>query len=397
MRLFRFDRPTETADGPQTVRVLHVAQSIAGGIASYFEEIAGYQNEAFGEENVNFLIPADSEHHIGSIDPSQVTSFPSRSRRPGALVDFARTAMRTVEQFRPDIIHLHSSFAGALRPFLPSQREAPQIVYCPHGWAFGMEVSGSRKLAYAALERRLAQRTGLIIVNSKSEYALAQQYGLPAEKLRIVHNGVSSAPRPRRDPKAAGISVAFIGRHDRQKGLDILLDTIERFRLPHIHFHIVGEAVWSGSRLNAHGRSNVTFHGWLSRAATNDLLGRVDAVVMPSRWEAFGLVAIEAMRAGVPVIASDRGALPEVVAHGTGGYIFNLDDRDSLGLLLMHLDRSELHRLGLSARERWERNFVADRMNSQTEQAYRQLLSQTARRTDSRVSASPDIMPELIG
>src|SRR5689334_18805909 len=69
MRLFRFDRPTETADGPQTVRVLHVAQSIAGGIASYFEEIAEYQNEAFGEENVNFLIPADSDHHIASIDP----------------------------------------------------------------------------------------------------------------------------------------------------------------------------------------------------------------------------------------------------------------------------------------------------------------------------------------
>jgi glycosyltransferase involved in cell wall biosynthesis len=173
--------------------------------------------------------------------------------------------------------------------------------------------------------------------------------------------------------------VAVIGRHDRQKGLDVLLDTIKRFPLPHVHFHVVGEAVCSRtSSTGAHSRSNVTFHGWLDRAATADLLSRVDALVMPSRWEAFGLAAIEAMRAGIPVIASNRGALPEIVDHGVTGYIFDLDDRQSLGLLLTHLDPGELRRLGLSARAQWEKKFVADRMNAEIEEAYRQLVSQSA-------------------
>ena len=83
---------------------------------------------------------------------------------------------------------------------------------------------------------------------------------------------------------------------------------------------------------------------------------------MPSRWEAFGLVAIEAMRSGVPVIASNRGALPEVVEDGVGGYL-DLDDRDALGRLLSNLDRSELRRLGVSARQRWQEEFLSERIN----------------------------------
>ncbi len=105
------------------------------------------------------------------------------------------------------------------------------------------------------------------------------------------------------------------------------------------------------------------------------LLERMDAVVMPSRWEAFGLVAAEAMRAGVPVIASNRGALPEVVEHEVGGYIFDLDDPDALGRLLQRLDRSELRQLGNSARRRWEREFVADKMNDLLRETYASVLA----------------------
>jgi len=368
-----------SGDTRQPIRVLHVAQSVAGGIASFFEEIAAHQSQMFGQENVTFLLPSGGERHLPGIAPTQLKQFGSSGRGPGPLLDFALTTIRTIGQLRPDIVHLHSSFAGALRVLIPRRRSSSKIVYCPHGWAFGMDVSRARKLTFAAVERRLAASTDLILVNSMSEHSLAVQYGLPPKKLRVVANGIAWAPLPRRDRSKGGISLAFIGRHDRQKGLDILLETIERFSLPHIRFHIVGESVLGAATgIASRPRANVTFHGWLDRPATLDLLRKVDAVVMPSRWEAFGLVAIEAMRAGVPVIASNRGALPEVVEHGIGGYIFDLDDSDSLGLLLGRLDPDELHRLGLSARARWESRFVADRMNLETEQAYRELLCPSA-------------------
>jgi glycosyltransferase involved in cell wall biosynthesis len=96
---------------------------------------------------------------------------------------------------------------------------------------------------------------------------------------------------------------------------------------------------------------------------------------MPSRWDAAPIVAIEAMRAGVPVIGSDRGALPEIVSHGVGGLIFELDQPDSLGHLLERIEADELHRLGQSARARWEAEYSSGRMNERTIEAYLDVLS----------------------
>ncbi len=295
------------------------------------------------------------------------------------LIEFTRAALHTIEEFKPEIVHLHSSFAGALRMFLHEHPSRPKVVYCPHGWAFGMDLPGARQRAYAAVERRLLPATDLVVVNSRSEYSMAVQHGISPEKLRVIRNGISWMPHRAARRDSPEISIAFIGRHDRQKGLDILLDTIARFPSPGIRFHVIGKAVCGRRREDiarfATPGSNVTFHGWLDRKAIVDLLRKVDAVIMPSRWEAFGLVAIEAMRSGVPVIASNRGALPEVVEDGVGGYIFDLDDRDALGRLLSNLDRSELRRLGVSARQRWQEEFLSERMNLETEELYRGLLS----------------------
>ena len=64
-----------------------------------------------------------------------------------------------------------------------------------------------------------------------------------------------------------------------------------------------------------------------------------DGVIMPSRWEAFGLVAVEAMKYKKPVIVSDCGALPELVKDGYNGYVFKMDDEDSLKLIIDKLEK----------------------------------------------------------
>lgn len=359
----------------QPARVVHVAQSIAGGIASYFEEISDYQTARFGRGNVAFVVPAGAEY-LPRLGPDQLICFASASRSPSALLDFAKTARAAIRRLKPDIVHLHSSFAGAVvRPMLMGRTRRPRVIYCPHGWAFGIETSSAKQRAYAFIERRLAAATDLIHVNSAAEYDLAARFGLPTSKMRILANGIGWTPAPEAAPKTGPLRVAFIGRHDRQKGLDILLETIRRFPLGHIQFEIVGDGILSeGVRGAGDAAPNVAFHGWLSRQETLKLLGRVDAVVMPSRWEAFGLVATEAMRAGVPVIGSNRGAIPEIVQHGAGGYIFDLHDPDSLGRVLQALHRDDLERLGMTARARWERHYLADQMNELICEAYEDVL-----------------------
>jgi glycosyltransferase involved in cell wall biosynthesis len=171
--------------------------------------------------------------------------------------------------------------------------------------------------------------------------------------------------------------------------------------LPALHFEIVGASVLAGrAQDHAIAPPNVTFHGWLSRPATVALLNGVDALVMPSRWDAAPIVAIEAMRAGVPVIASNRGGLPEIVGDGVGGLVFDVDDPDALGRVLQRLRHDELEFLGIGARERWERYYVADPMNELTCDAYDRVVSREKRRWSVRTAAparsdTPAFEPEL--
>lgn len=360
----------------QRPRVLHIAQSIAGGVASFLEEIAPYQSERFGADNVRFLMPVGSEAHLPDLLPGQLVSFSPTSRNARALLNFARTAAAVIGEFRPDIIHLHSSFAGALRLSRSVRKSGARVIYCPHGWAFGMEIPEAKKRLYAAIERGLARTTDRIIAVSQNERDLALGYGLPSEKMRIVKNGIARSPISDRKPLPGPLRLGFIGRHDRQKGLDILLETIGRTPLPGVHFEIVGAGVLQqGDDGRGDTLANATYHGWLSRADTLELLKSLDALVMPSRWDAAPIVAIEAMRAGVPVIASNRGGLPEIVQDGVGGYIFDLDDRGLFAELLRGLTREKLQRLGTSARKRWEQHYVADAMNEGTCGAYEEVLS----------------------
>lgn len=92
-----------------------------------------------------------------------------------------------------------------------------------------------------------------------------------------------------------------------------------------------------------------------------------DALIMPSRREAFGLTAVEAMQFGKPVIASNRGALPELVQDGVNGYVFDLDSEDGLKNCLLGLSKEGLRRMSGNAREVFHSSFTAARMVDETE------------------------------
>ena len=85
---------------------------------------------------------------------------------------------------------------------------------------------------------------------------------------------------------------------------------------------------------------------------------------MPSRWEAFGLVAIEAMKYGKPVIASDRGALPEIIQDGIDGYVFG--DETRLQYLLSAIKREDIGRKGIAGRKKFSRQFTKENMIQKT-------------------------------
>ncbi|MEO7221440.1 MAG: glycosyltransferase, partial [Devosia sp.] len=103
-------------------------------------------------------------------------------------------------------------------------------------------------------------------------------------------------------------------------------------------------------------------------------IAAADVVVVPSRWEGFGLVAIEAMREGKPVIAHDVGGLPEIVSDHETGLLFSPLDAATLAAVLGSLDKQQLRAMGKAARRRFEAHFTDRAMHTATDQIYRRVL-----------------------
>jgi glycosyltransferase involved in cell wall biosynthesis len=366
--------------GDIVMRVLHVAQSVSGGIASYFEEIATCQSQRFGAQAVRFLIPAGSRHHLPSVQEHQIAEFAPVARSVRGLGALALAVHRELRSFRPDVLHLHSTFAGAIaRPVALASGRRQKIVYCAHGWVFGMELPAWKRNLYALIERSLVPLTDKIVNISHTDYQLGRAHGLRPEKMVTIRNGIAVLPPmlPIEDPGLEGgnINLIFVGRHDRQKGLDILLRVFAEENLPGVHLHVVGAPVLEHPEGGPHPAmaSNVTFYGWRSREEVSAMIAKADALVVPSRWEGFGLVAVEAMRLGKPVIASRRGGLAEIVEDGVSGLLFDLENCEQLKHLLKGLDRTELVSMGLAARQAFLSAFTADRLNTELIDLYHDL------------------------
>jgi glycosyltransferase involved in cell wall biosynthesis len=363
-------------------RVLHVAETTMGGVTSYFQETIAYQAAALGTENIRLLLPNDHAQELLDVDEKMVTTFTRTGRNLASLIAFSMVLNDCMKSFSPTIVHLHSTFAGAIaRPILALSRPRPRIVYCPHGWSFLMDIPEWKKRSYAFIERALSHMTDVVINISRYEDQQARAHGIAPGKCVTVRNGVSScttsglASSPFDE---SFINLIFVGRFDRQKGLDLLLRVMQRLQDTPIRLYVIGSSVHDAQAMQP--PDNVTMLGWLPRDRLHSYYAAADGLVVPSRWEGFGLVAIEAMRAGTAVIASNRGSLPELVEHGTTGYIFHLDENelDKLEGTLRRLDKNRLREMGAAGARHFEQRFTAETMNRSLLDVYADLHQKAA-------------------
>jgi phosphatidylinositol alpha-1,6-mannosyltransferase len=124
----------------------------------------------------------------------------------------------------------------------------------------------------------------------------------------------------------------------------------------------------------------VVFTGYVSEATLAELYRRCAAFVMPSRGEGFGLVYLEAMRAGKPCVAARGSAAGEIVVDGETGFLLDPDDRRELATTLATLlDRPErARRMGEAGRERWRREFGVERFRERLEPVLERLIASCA-------------------
>lgn len=195
---------------------------------------------------------------------------------------------------------------------------------------------------YGALAARHAQQADRVIANSRTTaHQVRQRLGVPESRISVCFPGAPNWTPRTREPQEGYL--LFLGALEPRKNIGVLLDAYERLLadMPDAPSLVLAGRTGGDSQLiNARvadrplaGR--VKLPGYITSEQREQLFKGALAFVMPSHTEGFGMPVVEAMTAGVPVIAADRGALPEVA--GTAARFFEPDDVDGLTALLRTL------------------------------------------------------------
>lgn len=356
------------------MRILHVGESVMGGAGTYINELASLQTAVYGVENVGVLVPFEHKEQISDPSIKHIFTF-SRANRKQGLLHLAKTSFKTIKTFRPDVVHAQSTFAGLIVRPICFLLNVP-VVYCPHGWATDMEYGVWVKRGIAVIERILSSFCARIIAISEHDRKQGMLLGISEKKIVTVYNGIRKTP-PAHTPASwedTRLKILFVGRLDRQKGVDILLDAVEGLEKK-VCLRIIGGAVRSNYQYDFRSFSHVEALGWCSPPEITAQIAASDVVVMPSRWEGFGLVAVEAMRLAKPVIASNVGGLPEVVVDGETGLLFPVGDVNALRQLLTSVEAGQLKKLGTAGQKRFIEKFTSDILCDKISEVYKACLS----------------------
>ena len=303
-----------------------------------------------------------------------------RPHRDAAALLELRAALRA---FEPELVSLHTAKAGFVGRLAARGLAAP-VVYTPHGWAFTTGVPPGAAARYAWLERLVAPLAARIVnvCVYERDIALANRIGQP-ERHAVVHNGmpdVASTLRAR--PERQPARVAMVARFEEPKEHELVLHALAGCREAPWQLVFVGsgplEAAAQQVCRDLGLGERVEFLG--TRGDVAEILADAQLFVLATRWEGFPRSILEAMRAGLPVVASAVGGVHEAVAEGVSGLMVPPRDADALGGALRALlcDPARRAAMGQAGRARYETEFTFDTMLERTLVVYSDLAQRAS-------------------
>ncbi|HEX7979967.1 MAG TPA: glycosyltransferase, partial [Gemmatimonadaceae bacterium] len=306
----------------------------------------------------------------------------SMPRRLSARHDFAaaRELRRLLRILRPRVLHLHSSKAGGIGRLASLGIAGLPVVYSPHASAAHLG------RVYADIERVLGRlhTDRLVAVSTSERSELARLAFVAPQRLVAVECGIepeevrraAAAPSPLALPDRP--LVAAVGRLSEQKNPLLLVRAAESIarQIPDAHFVWIGDGDLRPEVDRAIAKAGLqerwTITGWL--ANPYPILSRANVFVLPSRYESFGYVTLEAMVLGRPVIASNVAGSRDLVVNGETGLLVREGDVDALADAVTEVlrDPSKAARLGTAGSAR-SSLFSREHMSRRMLDVYRQV------------------------
>ncbi|MET3631993.1 glycosyltransferase [Burkholderia sp. 572] len=381
---------SSVSDAPP-LRIVLVVEAAGGGVAVHLTDlIAGLRVRSNAE--IHLIAPLGERYDDAMLSSAaaQCHSFHRlplrRSVGPHDLTGML-ALRRLLRRLQPDIVHSHSSKAGALARLC---RGPWKQVYTPHAvYTLNPTLSPAKRAFYGGIERVLGNAcSDAVIAVSQDEADHLHELGIAPQRIRIVENGVTPPRLLTRQAARIALGLAddifvvgFVGRFDHQKGVDRLV-RIARLLERRYNRRLQVVAIGSGDFARAAGDEardlplNLHIAGRVDDARR--YFSAFDLFALPSRYEGFPYVCLEAVAARVPMVATDvAGAAELIAAHRVGLTVTNDDDPTvfaaAIGWLVNHPAAFR------SMRDQCAQayaHFSADAMVDRTLAVYRALLQE---------------------
>jgi glycosyltransferase involved in cell wall biosynthesis len=253
------------------------------------------------------------------------------------------------------------------------------LVFHLHGGGFARFYEKGCGRPGRALARFFLKRSSVVIVLSQRWREWLEGI-VDHPRIVCLANPLPEAPFTASSRRSAGNTVLFLGRLDRSKGIYDLLDVVSELRspIPDIRLVCAGDGDLEAVREHATRlgiEDSLTLTGWIGPEEKAQWLKRADVFVLPSYAEGMPVSVMEAMAAGLPVLASAVGGIPDMLTDGVNGFLVAPNDKGTLARLLRRLlhDPSLRQRIGSAARETARLRFAADKVLGSLEMIYGQL------------------------
>ncbi|MDA1263775.1 MAG: glycosyltransferase family 4 protein [Planctomycetota bacterium] len=375
------------------MRVLHVMECTIGGTRRHLVDVARGQRAAGLEVHLvaSTLRDPGFPPDLDALAAEGVTVTRLdmvREVNPGLDWRHAKALKAILRAWQPDVVHGHSSKGGVLARYASLSTGIGKRIYTPHTFAFLFEAlfSPLKRRLYRAVERHYARRSDFIVAVSPSEAETFARSGVvPPGRVRTVCNGID----PRRFLEARPADVAAFGLDPARpvalivglvyaaKGQDLALEAL--VQVPDVQLLVVGpgdrsEVEAQTDRLGL--RDRVAFAG--ARSDVPELMAAADWLVLPSRWEGMPYVVMEAMAAGIPVLAHPVDGARDLVVHGETGHLTPrigvAELREGLSSLASLSPQARAD-LGAAGRARVLHGFTIERMVAGLTAVYEEALA----------------------
>jgi glycosyltransferase involved in cell wall biosynthesis len=387
-----------TDGSEEPLNILHVMRAPVGGLFRHVTDLA--QGQAARGHRVGLIADrstggAQAEATLASLASKLalgVTRVPM-SRHVGASDVLAvRHVSQRAQAVGANVIHGHGAKGGAYARlgFTPSPTERKAIrVYTPHGGSLHFGWGSPTGLIYLNAERALMRRTELFLFESAyGRDVFKAKIGEPPTLVRVVHNGVTDDEFQPIVVSQNATDLLFIGELRRLKGVDVLIAAIKQLAQGGNQGGSNGQGRKVTATIVGDGPDRAQFEREVARQELGDqvkfagakparqalTLGRL--LIIPSRAESLPYIVLEAAAAGVPMIATQVGGIPEIFGPDAGALVAPGDPAVLAQAISQAMqDRGARHSASLRLKTRLRALFSSDAMTDAILAAYREALA----------------------